>query len=148
MMEAVWRVLLLFLVTTTAATAHAEPAATGDHAAEIDHLLKSGRHMRAAGQVLVGVGCVDAIAATIIGALGVEASPDDLGDVTPGAIRGSEVPTLQAAAIGLAVAAAALIAVGVPLMAEADGRLGRARALVGRSSVQLAASPRGVALVW
>lgn len=146
-----YRVLLFLLVITTAATAstaQAAPFATDDQAGAIDHLLKSGRRMRAAGQVLVGLGCADAIVATVVGAVAVAAPPDDLGDTTPGSIRGSEVPTLKGAAIGLAVAAAALIAVGVPLMAEGDARLGRARVLIGKASFRIAASPRGFGLAW
>lgn len=142
--------LVLGLAVTAATPAPAQEARlAGDaHAAAIDHLLKSGRRIRVAGQVLVGLGGVDAVLATVVGAVAVAAPPDSLGDVTPGSVRGSDVPTLEGAAIGLAVAAAALLAVGVPLLAEGDARLERAHRLIGSRSVRVIASQGGVALTW
>ena len=142
--------LVATIVIFMRAPAVAAPPGAVDRAAEIDRLLRSGRHMRAAGQVLVGLGCVDAIVATIVGPISVWATTVEPADTTPGMMpRGSDVPAMEGAAIGLAVSAAVLIAVGVPLMAEGDGRLARVRTLVGARSLRLAVAPgRGVALAW
>jgi hypothetical protein len=138
--------LVVLLATATSSSSRATPTGADVRVGEIDRLLKSGRRLKAAGQVLVGLGCVDAILATIIGPVGVYA-PAAPGDTPPGMVpRGSDTPTLEAAAIGLAIAGAALITVGIPLMAEGDGRLERAHKLVGRTSIRVAAS--GVQLVW
>lgn len=98
--------------------------------------------------MLVGLGCVDAILATVTGAVAVVAPPDNLGNVTPGSIRGGDVPTLEGAAIGLAVASAVLIAIGIPLLAEGDARLDRAHELIGKASFRVAAAAGGVELSW
>ena len=142
--------LVATIVIFMPSPATAAPGGAVDRAVEIDHLLKSGRHMKAAGQVLVGLGCVDAIVATIVGPVGYWAGTVEPGDTTPAmAPRGSDTTVMEGAAIGLAVSAAVLIAVGVPLMAEGDGRLARVRRLVGVRSLRLAVVPGGgAALAW
>lgn len=129
--------------------ARASPAGADVHAAEIDRLLHSGRRIKAAGQVLIAVGCIDANVATILGPLGLWAESTAPAETTPAMRpRGSDVSMLEGAAIGLAVTAATLIAVGIPLMAEGDARLARARTLVGYAPVHLAAARSGLALTW
>jgi hypothetical protein len=140
---------VVMATTSTWSPARAAPVGAEVHTDEIDHLLKSGRRIRVAGQVLVGLGCVDAILATVLGPVGIWAGTVGPTETTPGMIpRGSDVSTLEAAALGLSVAAAALIAVGIPLMAEGDARLERAHKLVGKSSIRVAATPGGVGLAW
>jgi len=112
--------LVATIVIFMPSPATAAPGGAVDRAVEIDHLLESGRHMR------------------------------EPGDTTPAmAPRGSDTTVMEGAAIGLAVSTAVPIAVGVPLMAEGDGRLARVRTLVGTRSLRLAvASGRGVTLAW
>ncbi|MCU1278122.1 MAG: hypothetical protein JWM53_1668 [bacterium] len=142
--------LVMMTVTSAGSTARAAPAGAELHAAEVDHLLKSGRDLRKTGEVLVGVGVADAVVATIVGAFAFMSATVTLGDAPPGSVpQPSESPALLAAAIGLGVSTAVLLAIGIPLMAEGDARMARARKLVGARSVRLAAVPGGgLELTW
>jgi hypothetical protein len=125
------RVALLLLVTANAARAD-----------EVDHLLKSGRRIRLTGQTLTGVGCVAALAATILGPFAFMSTMTAPGDRPPEAPPPSQVAPLFGAAIGLGVSATALIAVGIALHAEGDARLDHVRVLVGVGPVRLVLAPQ------
>lgn len=112
------------LLMVLAGPAAASPNADGRL---IDQQLTSGRQLRRAGQVLVGLGCVAALLATVIGPMALEIGQ-------PVHAGGRYEPPLGApmgvAALTAGAFAAAAIGTGIPLFAEGDARQARARVLI------------------
>jgi len=130
---------LSLLSCLSPSAARAAPFGADLHGAEIDELLASGRRLKLSGQVLVGLGSVAALAATVLGPFAYLSSlpVEPLQNLTPS----SQLNPLISGAIGVGAFTIAALGIGIPLMAEGDARHRRARALVGKASMRLAAAP-------
>lgn len=130
-MAIVRALLVAALLVLLAGPAAASPNTDGRL---IDQQLTSGRQLRRAGQVLVGLGCVAALLATVIGPMALE-----IGHPTQ-AVGRYEPPLgapMGVAALTAGAFAAAAIGTGIPLFAEGDARRARARLLIDATRLRI-----------